>query len=327
MKKVLLFFVVATSLLFYLQSCENDTPVEAEKEKEEYVELGLKPKGIDISIEPIAARTSSSDMYCVQVRQYKTGNDEGNDYATWVTNDITTDKIKLLKGYTYQIWVMYIPDGQNIIEGVGHTPFDGVSQICPGLKDGICYGGKYGNHCGMSGSVRKKGDKESGYACNGYYLNDVDRYHGFVEVEATATVTLDVNLYRQMFGLDIEAKNFTEGKIRLSHPENNNIGNNDIILTPSKPSVSKVLELYGMPWYGSASSEDDVKNNSGVFFTIDYIGTDEKNITILNFNESVKRMTKVKISLDIKEILEDIQAGLNPKVITDESWEEVTYEY
>lgn len=327
MRKIAFIFCIATTLLLCLQSCEDNSHLEAEKE--EYVELGLKPKGVDISIEPIASRASSSDMYCVQVRQYKTGNDEGNDYATWVTSDITTDRIKLLKGYTYQIWVMYIPDGQNIIEGVGYAPFNGVSQICPGLNDGICYGGKYGNHSGLIGSARKKGDKESGMVSNGYYLNDVDRYHGFVEVEATASLTLDVNLYRQMFGLEINATNFTEGTIRIYSGLNGQTGNNEIILTPSNSSVFKVLELGDMPWWGSgASSEDDVKNyKGGAAFSVDYIGTDGKNITILNFDESVKRMTKVKINLDIKEILEDIFAGLNPNVISDEQWEEVTYEY
>ena len=46
-------------------------------------------------------------------------------------------------------------------------------------------------------------------------------------------------------------------------------------------------------------------------------------MTILSDRDYHKRMTKIKISIDIKEILEDIESGLSPKVITDEEWNEI----
>ena len=333
MKKSFIYLLSALALSFFFYSCERkDNPIE--ENEEEYVELTLMPKGIDISVAPmaVATRASSSDMYCVQVYKGVNTPETRYPYATWVTNDLTTEKFKLLKGDTYSFYVMYIPNGQDILAGVGYAPFNGIHALCPSLNDGICYGEKYYNMCGNYGSAKKKGDKESGQAADGYYLNDVDRYHGFAQVKATASVTLDVNLYRQMFELNIVANNFTEGTIKIPSPMDNDTGNNMITLTPSNPSVSKVLEFFDMPWADMAFSEEEVKNfESGLDFHIDYIGTDGKAITIFNYYQSygkpIKRMTKLIITLDIEEILEDINAGLTPHVVSGEEWSEVKIEY
>lgn len=325
MKKFFIFFLAAVSLL-NLQSCEKS--MAEEPQDEEYVELGLSPKGIDIAVLPMESKSSVDGVYCVHVRQ---GNkaDVGVSYATWVTDDLSKEKIRLLKGYSYKVFVMYIPEAKKVLHSIENSaPFNGIHQICPGLKDGICYGDKYGNQLAMYGSARKKTDKYV-YHANGYYFNDVDRYHGFVQVTATTNVTLDVNMYRQMFGLDITASNFTEGKLLIRCPLNEDSGNNDIIITPSNPSVSKVLEIIMMPWADSGiSSEDDLKNyQSQIAFTIDYIDENNKSIQLLNFDEFIKRMTKIKITMDLKEILEDAEAVINPQMVNDEQWEEKKYEY
>lgn len=329
MKKFFVFFLVAVSLLSLL-SCEKS--VAEDQQDGEYVELGLSPKGIDISVVPMAAKSSEDDVYCVHVRQGKKEwelYDVGVSYATWVTDDLSKEKIKLLKGYSYRVYVMYIPNAKKVLHSLENSaPFVGMHQICPSLNDGICYGANYGNQLASSGSVRKKGDQYV-YIANGYYFNDVERYHGLVEVTATSNVTVDVNMYRQMFGLDITAANFTEGELLIRCPLNDNSGNNDIILTPSNPSVSKVLEILNMPWADSGmnSDEDVINFKSLISFTIDYIDKDGKSIQILNYDEHIKRMTKIKITLDLKEILDDAEAGINPVLVTDDTWEEKNYEF
>ena len=327
MKKSFIYLLSALALSFFFYSCERkDNPVE--ENEEEYVEVGLVPKGVDISISPMGTRASSSDIYCVQV--WRGNSDTNNNYATWVTNDLSSEKFKLLKGDEYAFSVMYIPNGQSIIKGAGYAPLAGVSETCPNLGEGICYGTKYGIH-GIMGAARKKGDGESGFAGNGYYFNDVDRYHGVVVVKATASVTLDVNLYRQMFGLDVTAKNFSEGEIRICHYLNDNSSyhGNDVVLTPSNPSISKVFEMDNIPW--GWGNEEEYKNYQGeACFHIDYIGSDGKTMTIFdngNYQYPVKRMTKLIINLDIEEILEDINAGLTPHVVSGEDWNEVKIEY
>ena len=308
-----------------LGSCgREEIPNEEIPIEEEYVEVGLTPKGVDISVSPMGTKASSSDIYCVQVWR---GNSD-TYYATWLTDDLSTEKFKLLKGDEYAFSVMYFPNGQNIIMGAGYTPLWSGGLQCPNIGDGICYGTNYGVD-GECGAVRKKGDGESGLIANGYLMNDVDRYHGVVVVKATASVTLDVNLYRQMFGLDVTAKNFTEGEIRIADYSNDNsrYHGNDIYLTPTNPSISKVLEMRNMPW--GWDSEENYKNyNGGTCFHIDYIDSDGKSMTIVDMRDyPVKRMTKLNISLDIKEILDDIEAGLTPHVVTGENWNEVKIEH
>ena len=327
MKKSIFSLFVVLGLSFCLYSCEKQDggDTDGDTPKEEYIELGLMPKGIDFSITPMSNRASSSDMYSVVVLR-----GEDQPYATWTTNDLTSEKFKLIKGDRYRFFVMYIPDGQNILEGVGYSPFFGIHAECPGLNDGICYGANYYNQSGLYGRVCKKGDKPSASYEWGYHLNDVDRYHGFVEVNATASVTLNVDLYRQMFGFDVVANNFKEGTIKIIPPMNNNSGNNEIILTPSNYSVSKILELIEMPWWGSITdfSEDCCKNFvSGLYFSVDYIDKDGKSMTILNYDKPIKRMTKLTMTLDVAAILEDIQAGLNPNVVTGEEWTEERFDY
>lgn len=129
MKKSIFSLFVVLGLSFCLYSCEKQDggDTDGDTPKEEYIELGLMPKGIDFSITPMSNRASSSDMYSVVVLR-----GEDQPYATWTTNDLTSEKFKLIKGDRYRFFVMYIPDGQNILEGVGYSPF-------------------FWNTCGMSG--------------------------------------------------------------------------------------------------------------------------------------------------------------------------------
>ena len=109
-------------------------------------------------------------------------------------------------------------------------------------------------------------------------------------------------------------------------------GNNAIDIKPDNPTFYRVMELESMPFHGyypaSGITDEYIKNfECPIEFNIDYIGADGEMLTILNFNRIVKRMTNVNITLDMKEILEDIQAGLTPHVVSDEDWNDVTIEY
>ena len=319
MKKLILILAIF-GLLPLLHSCEKNIPAD---QPEEYVELGLRLKGVEISIDSITKGASSNDIYCVEVQK----DDEGETYAIWVTDDITSQKFKLLKGHKYRFYVMYLPDGKNIIHGDDFAPFlSGMPWICPGLKDGICYGSQYGNPGAGSGAVRKKGDPESGMPAAGYFLNDVERYHGYAQVdEAVTNITLDVNLYRQMFALEIQMKNFTEGEIRISSDITGGVSyvNNIYNITPSDSVFCKTLELPGMPWVG-ANSEEAVKNyESEISFIVDYIAPDGESMTILHYRDYHKRMTKIKIQFDMKEILANVESGITPNVIPEDNWSEI----
>ena len=63
MKKTSLYLLAMASFLLCLYSCGKQLdPIPEEKEKEEvYVDLSLRPKGIDISVTPMATKASSSN--------------------------------------------------------------------------------------------------------------------------------------------------------------------------------------------------------------------------------------------------------------------------
>lgn len=314
--KKLIICILFTLCLF--SSCTiQDEPIE----EAEYVELYLRPRGIDFSFTPMETKSPSSDIYTVCV--FKENGDEWMYYATWVTDDITSEKIMLLKGGKYVFCVMYIPDGQNIVAGRGKAPFWTAPGICPYLGDGICYGTNYRCYGAEYGAVKKKEDKESGQATNGYRFNDVDRYHGTASVVASENITLDVYLYRQMFELDIVVTNFAEGTI-LVYSSSDDAENNSIVLTPTNPSISTVRELYHMPWGGDGDESWYINHTSECYFNIDYLSPNGKTITIMQYHGYIKRLTKLNVSIDLQEVLSSIQASLNPKVVTNETWTELT---
>lgn len=342
MKRVSLLFFASAFVSFLISSCNKqvvpdnkpDDPNNKPNETEEYVELALRPRGIDVSISPMSTKSNSSDIYIVTA--FKGDPDwEWDDmdafaqnqrtpdvYATWVTDDLASEKFKLIKNAYYTFAVAYFPNGQNIVKGKGYAPFHSIGETCPYLGDGICYGAKFFPNGALEGSVMKKDDQPV-QLLNGYYFNDVDRYHGGAAVVATASATLDVDLYRQMFGLDIIATNFTEGTLHVV-PFDSDV-NNAFWLTPSNPSVSKVLELPQMPFGISLRHFKDWV--SEVRFHIDYINPEGKTITIYTSNLYYKRMTKITITIDINSVLEDIEAGLNPNVISNEEWSDLSYTF
>ena len=325
MKNSFIYLLSVLALSFFFYSCERkDNPIE--ENEEEYVELTLKPKGIDMSITPMATRASSSDLYLVMV--YKDEARSGNEYASWLTDNLSSEKIRLLKGKKYVCQVAYFPNGKEVLadyESGSVAPICGMSYAAaPKLSDGILYGSKYGFALTLSGAAKKKGDKSSGKAGDGYYFNDVARYSGEVAIEAANDITADINLYLQMFGLNINVVNFTEGRIRISSPLNYDLGNNDIILTPSSPSVSKVLTYDSCPWF----DDNDFANYKGMTnFVVDYYDVEGKSMTIFELQDYyITRMTRLNLTLDLNEILNDVNAGLNPKVIQGEEWKDIDYE-
>lgn len=60
--------------------------------------------------------------------------------------------------------------------------------------------------------------------------------------------------------------------------------------------------------------------------TAHYIDENNESINILRLSDyAIKRMTKLNITLDIEEVLNAVNAGIKPNVITGEDWTEVSY--
>ncbi len=332
MKKTLI-FLAAISLLMSIAACETQLPGGENGENLEYVEFGLVPKGIDISSTPMQTKGESSDLYMVSV--YKDIAQHGNEYAAWLTDDLQSEKFKLLKGHKYTCCVYYFPDGKNILadyESGTVYPVCGMHLTAPRLSDGILYGAQVGYGNPISGAAMKKGDIYSGQNANGYYLNDVVRYYGRVSIDASEDLTADIDLYMQMVGLNVTATNLHKGSVKIYSMLNVDTDvpelseNNAIYLTPTSPSVDKIIAPDLQPWYEWYDYDEYLDFEGTLSILIDYIDENDESINILRLSDyAIKRMTKLNITLDIEEVLNAVNAGIKPNVITGEDWTEVSY--
>ena len=327
-KKSFLFCFAALCLLC-LSSCEKKSaPIDDNGvEEEEYVEVGLRPKGVDISIDTRSTRASSDDLYGINVLKGYLNSPDGSKhynecYAGWLTEDLSSEKLKLKKGEVYYIEVLYIPNAKKVLadyESGSVVPFGAFGNKFAKLGDGICYGDY--SSCGFNGgAAKKKGDKDSGMFSSGYFYSDVEAYQGEALITATGEMTIDINLYSIMFGLNVNITNFAEGAVRVSFPANGDeYGNNSFELTPSKPSVSKVLEL-GCPCY-----LDDINEIvGGLEMYIDYFNKDGKTYRLATYvNGEVQRMSRININIDLEIALESIEAGLNAKMVPNGDWKDI----
>ncbi len=341
MKKSILFLVMAMSMLYYLCSCEksdnsNDIETEETEETEEYVELGLSLKGIDISTSPMSTKASSSDLYCVGIYydfDINQENTSGNEYAAWLTDDLSSEKIKLRKGKKYQCKIVYFPNGKNVLADYttgSVCPIGSMPQKTPKLEDGVIYDNNYGWADMNSGAAKKKNDADSGMFASGYYFNDVVRYHGGTIIEANADIEAEVNLYLQMYELNVEVKNFTEGYIDIKSAHNCGYGeaenNNAIRLTPDNPTVKTIRALDDVP-YGWDATDSDFKNFTGsTQLNVYYTDNQGKKMTIGTINHEIKRAYRLNVSFDLEEILENINAGLIANPVEGEEWIDENYE-
>ena len=96
-------------------------------------------------------------------------------------------------------------------------------------------------------------------------------------------------------------------------------GNNSFELTPSNPSVSRVIEL-GSPYFF-----DDIKEMAGgLEMVIDYFDKEGKAYRLAKYeNGWITRMSRVNVNIDLEAALESIEAGLNPYVVPNGEWKDI----
>lgn len=318
--------LLGVCLLAIFASCEN----KPELITEEYVEVALKPKGVDMTESPLSKAGTSSDLYGLEIMV-----DDDQIYACWVTDDISSSTIRLLKGKTYNFHLMYVPDGKNIIASSGKTygnPFFHLGPLRTPEIGSIYYGGNYDMNYGCFGTAQKKG-KGSSVQANAW--NDVDIYYGFKQVKAESDMEVNINLYREMFGLEITATNFSRGTLHVysgmagcsSYGEAKGYDAYIYDLTPSSPKLDKVLEMNYMPWCSfniAIHSEEEVANwcepGGGYAETlhIAYTTPDGETLELISQSFIAKRMTKYSVIIDVDELVQEYYGTLTAKKIETE---------
>ena len=313
----------------------------SQPETSEYYEVGFSSKLIGMSVSPMS-KASSSDMYGLEIYIVDDlyNSPEHEIYACWVTDNLSGEKIRLMKGHKYLCCLVYVPDGQNVLEP-GGSPFLSMAYAntpSPKIGDGVKYG-KYDIGMAANGWTQKAGHYYVGPANT---WNDVDIYYGFQVISSDESADVSIDLYRMMFGLNVAVTNLQSGKILVYNDYAEGYEDYAYIyeLTPSQPSFDHVLELSGFPFgdnliavisadsdgqhWGIGCSPDDLANSSAVDrMHIVYDDGNGNRYKLYNEEVTFKRLTKYSFTFDLLEVMSEYQASITAN-IKDESWSTAT---
>lgn len=294
------------------------------------VDITLSASSFDFQTSPMTKAGLASGLYGVQIAPYGKEYINNEIHACWLTENLSDQSFKLKKGTTYYISVVYVPNGKEVLEGedgVYGPPFmngNGAQNQSPVLGHDIYYGGSVNINSASQGVAQRKG--RSSWYVKSNLLSDVDVYYGCTQITAQNNMSLDINLYRCMFGLQIDVANLTEGKVHIYECDYTNTSyaavqrNNGIVytLTPQESSMDKALEFVYMPF--GRSSEENIKNyKSTIILNIDYEYPDGTVVTLFHKKADVKRMVKYSFSFDLNDVLDTVTGNTGAN-IQDEQW-------
>lgn len=323
--------IIAAALLAFT-SCTGEIVPERQSDlSNETVSVTLNALSFEFATSPMTKSVPQSGLYGVQIRPWGMEYINNEIHACWLTEDLSSQPFKLKKGTTYIISVVFVPNGQEVLEsseGIYGPPFmngNGPGYASPVLGNDIYYGGSANINSAALGVSQKKG--KGSWLTQSNLLNDVEIYYGGTKITAESDVNLDINLFRCMFGLQIEVLNLTEGKIHVYECEYTNdsygaLQKNDGIsytLTPGESCMDLALELVHMP-FGVYDEETYESYQSPLHINIDYEYPDGSVVTLFKKSAEVRRMVKYSFSFDLADVLETVSGGMNVS-LRDEDWQ------
>ena len=340
MKKLLLLIACMATIASCSENNQEESPA-----VEEFVKIGIKPTTVAIETSPLlASRNSSDDLYGLQIYEanittYTTTDKKGqvqvvenielgNAYACWVTDNLAKSTITLRKNKTYICWLVYVPNGKNILYKNGDcygTPFFSLTGSSP-CYDIIHYGSYHFIDFAHYGASQTKDKKD--YRIQTNLWNQVDIYYGRLRIDATQDSDYQIDLYRMMFGLNIKATNFKKGKLAVFSNWGNDSyeatkANNGYVytLTPGKSEIDLVLELTYMPWPfndPSVINADLTKWSCTDKIGIDYIKDSGEVVTLIRQEFETQRMMKYTFELNVEELIDEVENNIQPNIIEEE---------
>ena len=322
---------VAAAMFAAFTSCTGEMDSERQSVlSSETVSVTLSALGADFLETPMTKSNLTEGLYGVEIEDTKSH----TIHACWLTEDLSSQSFKLVKGTTYGVLVVFVPGGKEVLEssnGVYGPPFmheNGPEYPSPVLGHDIYYGDEYNIKTSFNGRAQKKG--HSSWLIQSNLLNDVDVYYGTASITPQEDLSLDVNLYRCMFGLHIDACNLKEGKVHIYARGFSNDSyadvrrNNGIIytLTPEESSMDKALELIYMA-DPNTTEENLINSSSDTELSIDYEYPDGSIVTLFQGTYTFKRMYRYSFSFDLEDILETVTGGMSIN-ISEEEWKDST---
>ncbi|MBO7417009.1 MAG: hypothetical protein J6U22_10600, partial [Bacteroidaceae bacterium] len=325
MKKLFLLMSAVAAVSFSLVSCDNDKGVRPQAE--EYVEVRFQANNLEFSASPITKSAPGEGLYGVQIRN-RGPYTFFDTYACWLTDDLSSQSFKLIKGNIYDINVVYVPDAKDIIEnedGYYGAPFNNGELVlgyhAPQLGHDIYYGKSVDIGAAGSGIAQRKGEPAN------KYFSDVPLFSGGKPYfTAEEDVTLDINLYSCMFGLAVTVENLKEGKVHIYHGSYTinsyaaavKNGERIFTLTNSSNSMDVELEMPSIPF----GRDDYGMNNecwTPCWINIDYEDPDGNVLALYSKDLEVYRMYKYSLTFDLDEVLNSVTGGLKVNMM-DEKW-------
>jgi len=330
MRKSLFVLTAVAAVSFSLFSCDNEKGVGPQEE--EYVEVRFQANNLELSVSPITKSAPGEGLYGVQIKNR--GPLVFDSYACWLTEDLSSQTFKLVKGSIYDVRVVFVPDAKEIIEnenGYYGAPFSsdgmyvlggGLFKESPQLGHGIYYGSSVELVSATRGIGQRKGKPVN------KLFSDVPLFSGGKSYfTADEDMTIDVNLYSCMFGLSVNVENLKEGKVHIYHGSYTvnsyeaAVQNeaNIFTLTSSSSSMDVELEMPNIPF---GYDDYNMNNNcwSPCWINIDYEYPDGSVVSLYSKNNlEVYRMNKYSLTFDLEEVLNSVTGGLKANMM-DEKW-------
>ena len=330
MRKSLFVLIAVAAVSFSLFSCDNDKGVRPQSE--EYVEVRFQANSLEFSASPMTKSVAGDGLYGIQLHS------NGSPYACLLTEDLSSQSFKLIKGDTYHVSVVYVPDAKDIIEnndGYYGAPFSsdglyvlggGTLKESPRLGAGVYYSSSVELVSASRGIGQRKGSPVN------KLFSDVPLYSGGSYFTADEDQTVSLNLYSCMFGLSVRVSNLNEGKVHIYHggftikSYSQAMENDEKIftLTSTSSSIDVELEMPSVPF-----GRDDYAMThdcwSPCWINIEYESPDGTFVTLYSKDMEVYRMTRYSLDFDLEEALRSVIGGVEASLV-DENWSSSTFE-
>ena len=218
MKHLLLLF----SILLFVGSCSDEVEsIKTENENSEYVTVNISMGGeiLDIAEEPMTKALTKNDLTGVQI-YYINERGERIPHAWGLFDDVSNMSVKLQKGRNYIVEATSVINGTNIISkldgnGYGGGEYVSVNNTLNVTSTSYLYG-LANSSCDIIGEGQ------------GYYeYSMADKFYGQENITAQEEATIEVNMGRVSFGLQIIPKNLKGGALIVEAERMPNIIIND----------------------------------------------------------------------------------------------------
>lgn len=354
MKFLSLFSVLLFSVLFFTACSSGDDVIPETPEKpiveEPETPTPETPDGmvtvkfnVDMDMEVSNLTRAINDvngLYGLNVYQRNDSGEDATDvdkkgkpYAYGYFDNLNSLILQLVKVRKYNFEMVYIPNGKNVIhryeDGTYGNPFRSMysEEAYTGKINEFIYTSTSKIDMMYAGISQGKGITSSMVQDNQF--NEIERYQGLLwNFDPATNETINIKLYRMMFGLKLNIKDFTEGTItmRTNYGIKYSINAN----ASGSATLEKVLEMVYMPTINTSYYNNSIDFNGGQGFEDDNVSDtqliitynkDGNELTLYNNDIQFLRMKMYTFTFSVSDAIKN--GTIVPDVDENEKMEEI----